>query len=173
MATFREYIASDGVGVDISEKELDALLQRYEWFTVARTIQTKVAGKRPGEDAHLRTLLADRVFQQVVAPLSIDKQQLRVVSSEDIIDKFLHHGDYRIVAEEGDVESDIKTSAELTDEDDLVTEELAEIYRQQGLIGEACAIYRKLSLQNPEKSVYFAKIIDEMSGKGIESLKNK
>ena len=46
------------------------------------------------------------------------------------------------------------------------TEELAEIYRQQGLNDEACAIYRKLSLRNPEKSVYFAELIDEIASEG-------
>ena len=71
-------------------------------------------------------------------------------------------GDYRIVAEEGEADDEVKTVADFDDEDDLVTEELAEIYRQQGLNDEACAIYRKLSLRNPEKSVYFAELIRKM-----------
>ena len=56
----------------------------------------------------------------------------------------------------------IEAVADFDDEDDLVTEELAEIYRQQGLNDEACAIYRKLSLRNPEKSVYFAELIGKL-----------
>ena len=60
----------------------------------------------------------------------------------------------------------IEAVADFDDEDDLVTEELAEIYRQQGLNDEACAIYRKLSLRNPEKSVYFAELIDEIASEG-------
>ena len=61
----------------------------------------------------------------------------------------------------------MKTVADFDDEDDLVTEELAEIYRQQGLNDEvAAAIYRKLSLRNPEKSVYFAELIDEIASEG-------
>ena len=45
--------------------------------------------------------------------------------------------------------------------DDLLTEELAAIYLAQGLTGPAVEIYRRLSLLNPEKSVYFAEIIDK------------
>ena len=50
-------------------------------------------------------------------------------------------------------------------DDDLVTEDLAEIYLAQGLYDEAIAIYRKLSLLNPEKSVYFASLIDKIANK--------
>ena len=71
----------------------------------------------------------------------------------------------RIVAEEGEVVEEVRTEAELSGDDDLVTEDLAEIYLAQGLCDEAIAIYRKLSLLNPEKSVYFASLIDKIANK--------
>ena len=71
----------------------------------------------------------------------------------------------RIVAEEGEVVEEVRTEAELSGDDDLVTEDLAEIYLAQGLYDEAIAIYRKLSLLNPEKSVYFASLIDKIANK--------
>ena len=74
----------------------------------------------------------------------------------------MRKNDYRIVAEEGDVEGDIRTEAELDDEDDIVSEELAEIYLAQGLKNEAKEIYRKLSLLNSEKSIYFAEKIEKI-----------
>jgi len=46
--------------------------------------------------------------------------------------------------------------------DDLVTETLALIYVEQGYYQEAAEIYRKLSLQSPEKSAYFASLIDNL-----------
>ena len=67
------------------------------------------------------------------------------------------------MAEEGEVVEEVRTEAELSGDDDLVTEDLAEIYLAQGLCDEAIAIYRKLSLLNPEKSVYFASLIDKIA----------
>jgi len=45
---------------------------------------------------------------------------------------------------------------------DLVTETLAQIYVDQGYPEEAVNIYQKLSLQSPEKSAYFASLIDKL-----------
>ena len=45
---------------------------------------------------------------------------------------------------------------------DLCTETLAGIYAEQGYISEAKQIYSKLSLRYPEKSVYFAALIEKI-----------
>ena len=45
---------------------------------------------------------------------------------------------------------------------DFCTETLAEIYAEQGYIDEAKQIYSKLSLRYPEKSVYFAALIEKL-----------
>ena len=45
---------------------------------------------------------------------------------------------------------------------DLCTETLAQIYLEQGYFAEAKEIYSKLSLRYPEKSVYFASLIEEI-----------
>lgn len=54
----------------------------------------------------------------------------------------------------------------ISKEDGLVTESLAEIHRKQGRHDKAIDMYRKLSLRNPGKKVYFARKIEEI-------LKNK
>ena len=68
----------------------------------------------------------------------------------------------RIVAQEGEPEEEVQIRPELEDDDEVVSEELAEIYLAQGLRDRAVAIYRKLSLLNPEKSVYFAELIGKI-----------
>lgn len=92
----------------------------------------------------------------------IDIERLVRLSSEDIIDKFLSSEHHRIVAEEGEPESEIVVQAEFDEEDDYVSEELAEVYLAQGLKDMAKETYRKLSLVNPEKSIYFAGLIEKI-----------
>ena len=47
--------------------------------------------------------------------------------------------------------------------DDFCTETIAKIYAEQEYFDEAINIYSKLSLRYPEKSVYFAALIDEIN----------
>jgi hypothetical protein len=94
----------------------------------------------------------------------IDIQSLSAVTSSQLIDRFLKVGEYRVVAQAGECDDDeqITTEATFDEEDDLVSEELAEIYAQQGLKRQAIEIYRKLSLLNPKKSAYFADQIEKL-----------
>lgn len=50
----------------------------------------------------------------------------------------------------------------LQDQDNFVTETLANIYAAQGNVQKAISTYEKLSLKHPEKSSYFAARIDEL-----------
>lgn len=93
---------------------------------------------------------------------SIDIERLMRVTSDDIIDRFLSSEPRRIVAEEGEVSEEIVTEAEFDDDEEMVSEELAEVYLAQGLKDMAKETYRKLSLRNPEKSIYFAEIISKI-----------
>ena len=97
-----------------------------------------------------------------IAMQSIDIEQLTRITSSDIIDRFLRAESHRIVAEEGEVEREITIEAEFSEEDDMVSEELAEVYLAQGLKDMAIETYRKLSLLNPEKSIYFAELISKI-----------
>ncbi len=51
----------------------------------------------------------------------------------------------------------------ISQEGDLVSEALAQILTRQGKQEKAIAMYKKLSLRNPEKSAYFANLIAELN----------
>ena len=140
MSVLKNYIAC---GVKSTAEELSELIEKYPWFEAARA-------------------LTDDGKMQLLDVYDIDIEKLAEESEGELINRFLRKSDYRIVAEEGDVEGDIRTEAELDDEDDIVSEELAEIYLAQGLKNEAKEIYRKLSLLNSEKSIYFAEKIEKI-----------
>ena len=138
----------------IDESDLSELLKSERW----------VPKSEAGESSH--ETVSAKVDELVALPeinlQKIDIELLTKITSSDIIDRFLRAETHRIVAEEGEVESEIVTEAELLDEDDMVSEELAEVYLAQGLKDMAIETYRKLSLLNPEKSIYFAELISKI-----------
>ena len=129
-------------------------VERYPWCTTLRAVKQS--------DSELQRLLACSRGVGLLQLEGIDVERLSAVSQGELISHFLKLDDYRIVAQEGDVEDEVVTEAEFGDEDDLVSEELAEIYALQGLKLEAIEIYRKLSLLNPKKSAYFAAQIEKL-----------
>ena len=140
MSVLKNYLEG---GAKPTAEELKELLAKYPWFEAA-------------------CALADEKGVSFHDVYSVDIEKLAEESEGELINRFLRKHDYRIVAEEGDVEGDIRTEAELDDEDDIVSEELAEIYLAQGMKSEAIKIYSKLSLLNSEKSIYFAEKIENI-----------
>ena len=130
-------------------------LERYPWCTLLRVVSDN--------NTPLQRLLATNRGVSQMELLDIDVESLTEVTSGQLIDRFLKLDDYRIVAQEGDDAESIVTEAAFNDEDDIVSEEIAEIYVAQGLKMQAIEIYRKLSLLNPKKSAYFADQIEKLS----------
>ena len=138
---------------------VESLLSRfpadcYPWCTVLRVVSDN--------SSPLQRLLATNRGVSQIELLDIDVESLTEVTGGQLIDRFLKMGDYRIVAQEGDDAEAIVTEAAFDDEDDIVSEEIAEIYVAQGLKMQAIEIYRKLSLLNPKKSAYFATRIEKL-----------
>ena len=158
MEELKRYIAAEGNAPRPDTAQLDALLGRHEWFTVGRAVREHITGT---PDRMLAAVSAGRRVSSLKRP-EIDTALLCELTPDDIIDRFLSQDDLRIVADEEGEDKEVTTEAELAGDDDVVSEELAEIYAAQGLADKASEIYRKLSLLNPEKSVYFAELIDRL-----------
>ncbi len=157
MATLNEIVYNN---YEASTTDIEQITARYPWWSAARLRLYR--DKREHSDAATRLVAALHPLG-AIERRNIDIARLRYLSTDDRIDKFLHLDNYRIVAEEGDAEDISKV--EIDDGDDLVSEELAEIYLNQGLYDEAIATYRKLSLLNSEKSIYFAGLIAKIEEK--------
>ena len=156
MATLYDIIYKS---TDASSNDIEQIVARYPWWSAARLRLYRTKGNNC--DARTR-LIASLHPLGVINKEPIDIEKLTFLSNDDRIDKFLHRDSYRIVAEDGDAE-DI-SEVEIDDEEEMVSEELAEIYLNQGLYDEAIDTYRKLSLLNSEKSIYFAGLIAEIEG---------
>ncbi len=142
----------------LTDERLRELLVRLPWW---RPLQ-QLALRRGIELPPLASLADPWRAEASFGSRAIDAAQLLHLTADDLIDRFLGEEELRIVAEEGGPVDDVRVAAELSEDEELVSEPLAAIYAAQGLRDEAIAIYRKLSLLNPEKSVYFAELIDRL-----------
>jgi hypothetical protein len=140
MSTLTEYIA--GRGEAPLRRELDRLVDSYEWFTTARRVRVLATGE--ADPALALSLMfwptVPPVLEGPVAP-KIAVSEPVANASADLIDRFIEHGEYRIdpAGEAREVKVDVDIDPE------MVTSELAEIYRAQGLSAEAEKIYRILN----------------------------
>ena len=151
--------------VVIDAVDVEPLLRNERWSASGGENEPLTSGADGQNNACERgenSIVEQLCLRPQIIGKDIDIERLVRLTSEDIIDKFLSTEHHRIVAEEGEPESEIVVQAEFDDEDDFVSEELAEVYLAQGLKDMAKETYRKLSLVNPEKSIYFAGLIEKI-----------
>ena len=92
----------------------------------------------------------------------VQKDSLENKSNISLIDRFLEEDPVKIVPkkEDEDVVDLAKSSA--CENDEIISETIAQIYLKQGNTDKAIEVYNKLSLKIPEKSSYFALRISEI-----------
>ena len=153
----KKNIAAGDEQIIIESGDVAALLKSERWASnpVAEALHSD-------EEKRRAELLQELAARPELQGQKIDVERLMYLSADDIIDRFLNTSHGRIVAEEGEPADDIVIEADIDDEEDMVSEELAEVYLAQGLNDMAKETYRKLSLLNPEKSVYFAGLIEKI-----------
>ena len=92
------------------------------------------------------------------------KEESIVKDDMSIIDSFLEKDIKVIPPQSEDIEYSPSNLARLSivDDEDFVTETLADIYYKQGNIQKALSAYKKLLLKYPEKKTYFAARIEKI-----------
>ena len=141
---------------------LNDMVERYPWWSGGRVALTRNGGSDVVGDP--ATMLVSKLHPLALLPTkAIDIARLTHLSTDDLIDRFLKREEYRIVAEDG--AADDLATVDFDLDEDMVSEDLAEIYANQGLYDEAIDTYRKLSLLNSEKSIYFAGLIAKLKEK--------
>lgn len=79
-----------------------------------------------------------------------------------LIDKFIQNAP-RITPQRTEFYNPVNMAKKsVTEDTEMVTETLARIYEKQGNIPKAIRAYQKLSLKYPEKSLYFASLIENL-----------
>ena len=148
-------------------------LQQAALYVWSRRVLSDIV--RAGERNDYSDSEVSRLLQEVMAP---SKPEVAPEPSPQEAARriFVVGGDYfsasqykEVRRSEDSIFSGFATSeredlpGELPEEEfDLCTETLAQIYAEQGYNEEAKQIYSKLSLRYPEKSVYFAALIEKL-----------
>lgn len=91
-----------------------------------------------------------------------DKSAVISESGEELIERFIREEPRIQVKKSGFFNPVNMAKKSVQDSDEFVTETLARIYAKQGNIPKAVRAYQKLSLKFPEKTAYFAALIEEL-----------
>lgn len=143
--------ALKAMNVPADRQALRQLLAKYPWFTSARLV---LDGERIQPDKLLAAYLlvnpvpATRLKRIDGTDITVPEMIVTDVAqtpADDIIERFLSKGEHRIVPADDITDFDAASgSAVLEVNDGMATEELAEIYKKQGLDEKAEEIYRIL-----------------------------
>ena len=109
----------------------------------------------------LSELIKEVNHQSTIEEMGNDPEQ-----KSDLIDRFIKDNPAFMAkqsANSGISERINKQLDRVSENDEFITETLARIYVKQGLYQKAIQAFQKLSLKYPEKSVYFARQIEEVT----------
>lgn len=168
------------------KNEMDILEQQIIGSTIEHVLTQEIANQyelvhssseksekpinKPSSDKQkfsnwLEILDQDRLqaWRKKETPISA-KESTHTLSESDIINSFLSKGTKIITPTQPDEDFTPSNLARLSivDDEDFVTETLADIYAKQGNINKAIKAYQKLLLKYPEKKTYFAARIEKL-----------
>ena len=165
--SFFKLIESKKVSQDKEEIEGSVIPEKIDLSSTQEELSAELAlleEKRKSLD-ELKTIVAARLRE-----IEEEKRQQKQVgdvpkkklSRKELIDKFIAENP-SISKPKAEFYNPISVAQNsIIDKGDIVSETLAKIYEKQGYFEKAISIYEKLSLNNPEKSIYFAAQIERI-----------
>lgn len=109
----------------------------------------------------LKRIVEERIRQIEREKAGLPPLEKAPVAKSEIIEKFIQNNP-SISRPKGDFFNPVTSAQQsIVDQENIVSETLAGIYLKQGHFEKAITVYEKLSLKYPEKSSYFAALIDE------------
>jgi len=120
-------------------------------------IRTTIVFDFEKEPETLSSFELPKITEEAKEPVTEKKKQ-----QLEIIERFIKT-EPRIVPKENAFDQSLDLSAESTADTEFMTETLAEIYVRQKKYDKAIAMFQKLSLKFPQKSIYFATRISDVN----------
>ena len=112
----------------------------------------------------LKDLIEQRIIELEREKEESNKEE-KTLSKTEIIDKFIAENPQISRPKQEFYDPFVVAQASVVDQENIISETLATIYLNQGYVEKAISVYQKLSLKNPEKSVYFAELIEKAKNK--------
>ncbi len=152
----------------------DLILQKIESQKKATHIEENPITAESKKENYTESFTIESTFTfqewlDRISVIEITQNQPKNNTSNNLIDNFLQNINQieRIKPQQKpDIENEDLTENLLPPEEiDLVSEQLAQLYYKQGHLDRALKMYEKLFLKYPEKSIYFANLIQEIKQK--------